>query len=283
MDLIESNERLRDFLTPHEKILCSRLGVVESQVLDTVDNGNSALPFVLRKQAWVNAGIFPPTHSQLRSFADKYREAILKSDLLAVWPSQIQKAHDNLIMRYGSGKQQIAMSALDVFSCANLIEPEEIWISSFAGKKVLIVHPFAASFRMQFTNLEKLHKIPLIPSFEATFSSPPMTQGLNIFGGDYNSNLIEYIRLLNTITSQEKFDFALIAAGAYGLPVASFLKDKSISSIYVGGALQLFFGVGGARWKNRADLQNFRTQYWLESPLENPPGGANLIEGKTYW
>ena len=283
MDLIESNDRLRAFLTPHEKLLCSRLGVVESRVLDAVDAENSRIPLSLRKQAWVNAGVFPPIKPQLRSFAGNYREAITNSDLLAVWPSEIQAAHDNLITRYGSDKPQVAMSVLDVFSCANLIETEEIWISRLGGKKVLVVHPFARSFQKQYSNFSKLHKVPLIPAFDAAFTSPPMTQGISIFGGTYNSNLGAYLEVLHNITCEEKFDYALVAAGAYGLPIASFLKERAITSIYVGGALQLYFGVAGGRWKNRPDLQKYKTPFWLETPLESPPGGANLIEGKTYW
>lgn len=283
MDLIESNAKLRSFLTPGEKLLCSRLGVVESQVLDALDDENSKISLRLRKHAWVNAGIFPPLVSQLGAFAEKYREAILNTDLFAVWPVELQIAHDNLIRRYGFRKPQVEMSALDIFTCSSLIQPEDIWISKLSGRKVLVVHPFAGSFQLQYSKLSELHRIPLMPNFDAIFTAPPMTQGTSLFSGNYISNLTEYLDELDGITSRDVIDYALIAAGAYGLPIANFLKEKSITTIYVGGTLQLFFGVAGARWNNRSDLQLYRTSLWLDKPLESPPRGAKLIEGKTYW
>lgn len=268
---------------PHRDLLCGRLGVIESKILDALENGKSNFALNLRRQAWVNAGIFPPTKSQLVYFANSYRTAILETDLLAIWPPKIQDAHDNLISKYAINVPQIDMAVLDVFSLGARIEPDRIWISKLAGKRVLIVHPFARSFENQYSKLKQLHRIPIIPFFEATFTLPPMTQGLNMLSGTYTTNLTVYLENLGEIISQGGFDYALVAAGAYGLPICRFLKQKNITTIYIGGALQLIFGVSGSRWKNRSDLDMFRTSHWLDHPLENPPRGAKYIEGKTYW
>ena len=283
MGLIDSNEKLLEFLSPSQTLLCSRLGVVESRILECFSFEDEKLSLGLRKQAWLNAGVFPPTKGQLTNFANLYREAILDSDLLAIWPRDVQKSHDILISRYASATPKIDMAALDVLSCAGLLAPSSIWISKLSGARVLVVHPFAESFKHQYANVKYLHKISILPEFDATFSSPPMTQGLNFFSGTYSSNLEIYLNHLRDLIRNRKYDYALVAAGAYGLPIGKFLKDNGISTIYMGGALQLLFGVFGARWKNRSDIDLFRTSYWLDHPLESPPRGASFIEGKTYW
>ena len=46
------------------------------------------------------------------------------------------------------------------------------------------------------------------------------------------------------------FDIALLGCGAYGLPLCNFIKsDLKKSAIYIGGGLQLLFGVIGRRWE----------------------------------
>jgi hypothetical protein len=283
VDLIDSNEKLLEFLSPAQTLLCSRLGVVESQILECFSFDDENLSLGIRKQAWLNAGVFPPTKGQLTNFANLYREAILNTDLFAIWPRGIQKSHDTLISKYASNMPKIDMAALDVLSCAGLLTPSDIWISKLSGTRVLVVHPFAESFKHQYANLRNLHKISILPEFQATFSSPPMTQGLSLFSGTYSSNLEIYLGLLRDLIRNKQYDYALVAAGAYGLPIGNFLKENAISTIYMGGALQLLFGVFGARWKNRSDIDMFRTAYWLEHPLELPPRGARFVEGKTYW
>ena len=129
----------------------------------------------------------------------------------------------------------------------------------------------------------------LIPLY--LFSSFPLCNDLEIrhlFGRYrllYSSfvRCVKYLDRLRDLIQNKKYDYALVAAGAYGLPIGKFLKENRLSTIYLGGALQLLFGVFGARWKNRSVIDLFRTSYWLEHPLEAPPRGASFIEGKTYW
>jgi hypothetical protein len=45
------------------------------------------------------------------------------------------------------------------------------------------------------------------------------------------------------------FDIALLSCGGYGMPLCNFIKNNlKKSAIYVGGGLQLLFGVIGQRW-----------------------------------
>ena len=83
------------------------------------------------------------------------------------------------------------------------------------------------------------------------------------------------------------FDIVLLGCGGYGVPLCDFIKTKlNKSAIYVGGGLQLLFGVMGQRWEN--------TEMWKKIISENncsfiKPSGNEIIkhkeivEGGCYW
>ena len=51
--------------------------------------------------------------------------------------------------------------------------------------------------------------------------------------------------------SKLDFDIALVSCGGYGAPLSYYIKKElNKSVIYVGGGIQLLFGVMGKRWEN---------------------------------
>lgn len=74
------------------------------------------------------------------------------------------------------------------------------------------------------------------------------------------------------------FDIALIGAGAYGFPLAAFVKEKGKVAIHMGGALQLLFGIKGFRW-NELGIYN---EYWIKPSESEIPKGYKRIEGGCY-
>ena len=46
------------------------------------------------------------------------------------------------------------------------------------------------------------------------------------------------------------FDICLIGAGAYGLLLASFVKQLGKKAIYMGGMIQILFGIKRKRWED---------------------------------
>ena len=283
--LSDSNTLLKHFIHSERPFLVSRLGVVESNVVSRTIrfSEKERFPIQLRKEAWVNAGIFPPTKKTLRTFSNLYMMALENSDMLAIWPNGIQTSHDLIVNSLDKEIPQVPLSVLDILQCSLEIKPEEIWTRSLSGKNVLIVHPFASSFEVQAPKLNKIHSEGLIPEFTSTFVRPPQTNGLTVSKIKYAQQLELFKKELVTIVQEKDIKFALVAAGSYGLPISSFLKDLGLGTIYVGGTLQLYFGVAGMRWRNRADFKSSFNEYWLEHPVENAPSGAKFIEGKTYW
>ena len=119
------------------------------------------------------------------------------------------------------------------------------------GKKVLVVSPFSKSIESNFTNRRDFFKDYHYPAFELRLQTTPITYaGLpDEFYPDQDW-LATTERLKNEI-SQINFDIALLGCGSYAMPLGIHIRDTlKKQAIYVGGVLQLYFGVMGRRYQD---------------------------------
>ena len=87
--------------------------------------------------------------------------------------------------------------------------------------------------------------------------------------------------------SKLEFDVALLGCGGYGLPLCNYIHtEMKKSAIYIGGGLQMMFGVMGNRWE--------RNEYWKDiinqhNPRFIRPSGDEIlkdcsrVENGCYW
>ena len=87
--------------------------------------------------------------------------------------------------------------------------------------------------------------------------------------------------------SKLDFDIALLGCGGYGLPLCNYIKkDLKKSAIYIGGGLQLLFGVMGKRWENREDWKKIireNNTKFIKPSNEERCNNLYTIEGGCYW
>ena len=57
------------------------------------------------------------------------------------------------------------------------------------------------------------------------------------------------------------------------------------SAIYVGGVLQMYFGVYGSRWERERPLMMklFKNEHWVRPTSDERPQGFENVEGSCYW
>jgi len=83
------------------------------------------------------------------------------------------------------------------------------------------------------------------------------------------------------------FDIAILGCGGYGLPLCDYICNTlHKSAIYVGGGLQLLFGIKGKRWINHPIIkrESERENSGWKTPSENETiKGNTMIEGGCYW
>lgn len=153
------------------------------------------------------------------------------------------------------------------------------WSMALANKKILIIHPFAKSIESQyklrrdklFENKNVLPKFQSLEVIEAVQTIANNTAGFNSW--------FEALEHMEQEIAQKDFDIALIGCGAYGFPLAAYIKRMGKKAVHIGGSLQLYFGIKGKRWDN----SNLYNEYWISPSAEEKPRNLNKVEDGCYW
>lgn len=276
------NDEIRRQLSGSKPALIGRFGAVEYSLVKKVNVGK---PFSLldRKMAWVNAGIWPPTDRNLKDFVRIYERSFATATSVAVWPEELLPGQQQLISKITPEASQIPLSSLDPVLLASKLPPETIWSSLTNSKRVLVVHSMVKSISKQMNSLDSIHQGSIFSPGTVIVIKPPVTNGLYFWGRGYPKQLREFQKQLEDVLTDFSPDYALVAAGAYGMPIAATLQNAGVPSLYVGGALQLMFGIMGHRWQSRPEITSQVNDFWLSHPIDKPPFGFRLVERGTYW
>ena len=154
------------------------------------------------------------------------------------------------------------------------------WSHHLAGKKILVVSPFAAQIEEQYKKRDELFPLEsgILPEFTLLTIKAPLTCADGTAEG---SSFFEELSKMEKAMANLDFDVALIGAGAYGTFLALEAKRLGKKSIQTGGATMTLFGLMGKRWEKREHVAKFVNQSWSR-PYEKPTG-YEKIEGGAYW
>lgn len=157
------------------------------------------------------------------------------------------------------------------------------WTAALEGKKVLVVHPFSKSIQNQYALREKIfsggHTLPLFDLI--TFTSVQSIAG-NVPAGF--GNWFEALDYMQDRISEIDFDIAILGCGAYGMPLATFIKRQlQKKAIHLGGNTQFLFGIKGSRWEQDPVFAPYINRYWVKPLPEETPEGHQTIDSNCYW
>jgi ribulose 1,5-bisphosphate synthetase/thiazole synthase len=105
-----------------------------------------------------------------------------------------------------------------------------------------------------------------------------MTLAGNHQGKDWKVHYDQFITELDQI---KEYDIALVAAGGYGMLIADYIYTQKKQVLYIGGALQIFFGIIGKRWFENKEILAMMNDYWVR-PKERPDNCLRVERG-CYW
>ena len=89
---------------------------------------------------------------------------------------------------------------------------------------------------------------------------------------------------MKKLKTKENFDIALVAAGGYGMLISDYIfTEMGKSVMYIGGALQLFFGVIGKRWFENKDILKLMNDDWVRPLTADKPSNFTNVERGCYW
>lgn len=233
-----------------------------------------------------NAGIFLQDGNSVVDYAKEYLEAFHRCDGYFDWEPQgpvaqgiVFNSFEFVQANFLNKKRFWSFGPLDIFH--NVCQ-EIPWTFALKGKRLLIISPFEETFRKQLPHLSKIYGRDLFPDCTFEFIRPPQTQGKNN-SKPFMDELNEFTEKLFLI--RDKFDIALVSCGGYGNPILGRLHKIGKSAIYVGGVLQMFFGVYGSRWERERPLMMklFKNEYWVRPTADERPAGFENVEGSCYW
>lgn len=292
----EENNQLHQYLTnklkTKEPFIMPRIAGIENNF---VELGVHLMQNSLTKEQMVyiqngikimknNAGIKITGLASVAKYSKLYLSAFQKCDAYFEWEPwgevfrYIAQSHTFININFGNIKKQFWAFTLDIFH--NIYNNP--WTQTLRGKRILIISPFVKSFEEKVPILKEIYGVDLFPECTFVFLKPPQTQG-DCVSEEFDIELDKFIEKIEEI--KDDFDIALCSCGGYGNLVCSKIFDMGKSSIYVGGVLQMFFGVYGTRWlKERPDvLRLFMNKYWTRPKEEEQPDGFKKVEGSCYW
>lgn len=232
-----------------------------------------------------NAGVQISTYNSIMKYSNLYLGAFENCELFCGWEKDgvcyphIKESHDHIKTRFSS-KKMVWAYALDVFHYIH----SNPWTQALKGKRILIVSSFEESIREQIPNRCKLYDgVDLFPDCEFIVIKPPMTHGSE-FSREFDEELNDFYIKLDKL--KDSYDVALLSCGGYGNIISNHIfTEHNKSAIYMGGTLQMLFGILGRRWlvERPEVIRLYLNEFWTRTKDCEKPKGHEKIEGGCYW
>lgn len=218
------------------------------------------------------AGFFPNTDEMLERFCAEFIKHCQNIDALGIW----YRRYEDIFHRvFFPDSALIPLKSIEPYYHS------DPWSKKLKDKKVLVVHPFEESIKSQFQNRKLLFPNPdVLPDFD--LQTVKAVQSIASNQTQFKTWFDAYEYMCEQIASKD-FDVAIIGAGAYGLPLASFVKQIGKQAIHMGGATQILFGIRGKRWDHKAFFQPIFNEHWVRPSASEIPQNHQIVEGGSYW
>ncbi len=181
-----------------------------------------------------------------------------------------------LINQFGNSNS----SNVDWYDLYSNFDKDNIWLTALAHKKVLIVSSVNQTIKRQYSRKKLLFQSKnILPDMDMLFYDAPQTQLGNKSG--YKNWFEAYEKIVTDIRKID-FDIAIIAAGAYGYPLAAEIKAMGKQSIELCSGIYPIFGIKVKTQLIIRKISQMYNNYWI-FPIEAPPENYMNIEKGAYW
>lgn len=235
---------------------------------------------IKQMQEW--SGFFPAREDKIEQFCELMLEDIPEVDVLGSWlPQEIY--FENKM----SHTAKIQLMYLDPYWS------RIPWTKVLAGKKILVVHPFADTIISQYEKRELLFQNKdVLPEFQS-LSVVKAVQSLGQ-ADDRFKDWFEALKYMKDQIEMKDFDICLLGCGAYGFPLAAHVKRIGKKAVHMGGSLQLLFGIRGKRWESDyphytqpgnvfIHYNGLHNENWVRPGENDKPLNHSKVEDSCYW
>lgn len=275
-----------NLLVAEKPCMIARFGSVELQaIVDSLYKPTlrSAIRFVkgeipswgyapsTRKTMRINAGFFPISDVMLDRFSELMRECMTNVDVLGSW-----RPEENEVINMMPQCIRVPLHGLEPYYF------EKTWMPALEGEKVLVIHPFEDTIRKQHARLYNLFANPeMAPHYELK-----TIKAVQSIAGNKPEGFETWFEALDWMKGEidkTDFDIAIIGCGAYGFPLASYVKQIGKKAIHLGGATQYLFGIVSNAAEQNLQLKSLINSSWVRPTKEETPSGIEKVENSRYW
>lgn len=272
-DAVSGNRIIKETIQSAKPAMVARCGATEMRCVGEF-LATDTFSDTIKREITELSGVFPASEDFLRKFCRFYMDCVGQSDILALWgvgaESKVVKA------KCSEDTKFVQLTALEPYYF------EKPWSVVLRGKKVLVIHPFEESIRKQYKNRKKIFSNQeVLPEF-ASLTCIRAVQSIAGQKTQFETwfDALDYMK--NQI-KQVDFDVAIIGAGAYGLPLAAYVKQLGKIAIQMSGSTQILFGIKGKRWENIPEVSKLFNEYWIRPAENETPKKSEKVEGGSYW
>ena len=273
----DGNDVVRHQLESRGPLMVARLGATELRCIRFFQQNraaNAPYPAIVQGSMSTYSGFFPAHDRELDRFSETFLAHVESVDVMGVWFNPGEDVVCN---------SRCPRATLVEFGSLEPFRHPAPWSGALRGRTVLVVHPFADSITRQYRDRRRLlfENPDVLPDFELK-TVKAVQPGIDAKGFATWFDACEH--MCHQIDRAE-FDVAIIGAGAYGLPLASFVKGRGKQAIHLGGVTQILFGIKGRRWETlHADTTaRLFNEHWIRPSAAERPDGYQKVEGGAYW
>ena len=220
---------------------------------------------------WELSGFFPSNKQTLDKFSQMMIGMLPMVDVLGSWRTEEQWFDEDLC-----NVTKVPLADLEPYYFNNP------WTVALEGKRVLVIHPFEDTICKQYAQLDKLFADKQItPKYELL--TIKAVQSIAGHKPDGFNDWFEALEWMKREIDEKDFDIAIIGCGAYGFPLAAYVKQIGKKAIHLGGAVQYLFGIRSNAAEQNSRLKQLMNEYWVYPSQEETPKGIEKVEDSRYW
>lgn len=272
-------------LEKNEKFLIGRLSGNETNFVGKYLKNNTITKHLVYSMS-NNAGILLKNIEDIKQYITNYLDAVKNSDLLGIWTggmlSQCMEFYKYL-EETQINTNVIAAQSLEPYY---YFEESEYYLDQiFKNKKILVLTSHSNTIKKQIKQLEKIYPDKKIFNDCQFFVYKTASQHCG--NSDGNSWLYHFNNMKEDLKKIQRFydfDIAFVGCGGFGMPICNYIySELDKSALYIGGAIQLLFGVLGKRWNANKTINKIKNDYWCYPEDSDKHGKPELVEGGCYW
>ena len=262
-----------------------RLSGNETRFTGDLIVGNSVSPELFRNMLYV-AGISFGDSTDVELYINLYDIAVSHCDILGVWTGNMRNQAVNYYNHIASEHAKIRQIAAQALEPYYYMDSSSYQFSNiFENKRVLIISSHYETVKAQLEKRTALFNKPIFAENTQFYVyKPPQQNGGSHDGQPWSIHFDEMKNDLRKIKGSFNFDIALVSCGGFGMIISDYIFSELKSSVmYVGGALQIYFGIMGQRWTENERIARHVNSEWVRPMDEDKPKLPILCENNCYW